>query len=528
MKKILFFKNIKIKYLFLLTILLVNIISTTIYSIDTYITGKERILQATYDKLLTAAYGAKFFADPLHDMIKDKNPFSREEYLKIMDNLTKFARKINVEFVYTMVVHKGKIVFTSENPPPITRKKIRKNYKLRFFTEYKDASLGLIKATIDKQIHYDEYRDLWGYHRSIFLPTVSPSGKEYIIGVDIKMDYLKKTLNSFLFKTILIGVGIFTISSVFIIFIVILLVNPLKSLTNSAEIIGTGNLEVEIPDVKIGYEITKLTETMTLMQRALKTYIEMLKKTVADNERIESELRIAHNIQMNILPKVFPTRKEFDIYAFIKPAREVGGDFYDFFFIDQDHLGFVIADVSDKGIPSALFMAVAKTLIKSKTIPERQPGEILFKVNNELCQNNESSMFVTVFLGILNIKTGNILYSNAGHNPPLIIKNNSIEFLKVSTNFVLGGIENTEYTTESLKLEHGNIIFLYTDGVTEALNEQGEFFSDKRLKQELINNINYSLKDMILNIKQKIELFSINTKQTDDITMLAIKFIERE
>ena len=526
MKQIISFKDIKIKYLFLMAIILINIVSLAFYSTERYITGKNLIIKDLDAKLLTAAYGAKFYTDPYHDQITDENSFEREDYLTRMDQLTHYGQKIDIEFVYTVIVNNGKIVFTSENPPLPEKKELRKTYKTKFFVEYKDASNGLLKAIKDKKVYYDEYDDRWGYHRSIFLPTKSPGGMEYIIGVDISMRDVQSMLDNLLLRTILIGLGVFTISSIFIIFMVILLVKPLKALTQAAEVIGNGNLDAEIPDARLGYEISKLTETIQIMQRALKSYIDMLKQTITDSERIESELRIANNIQMDILPKSFPARAEFDVYVFIKPAREVGGDFYDIFFVDDDTIGFVIADVSDKGVPAALFMAVAKTLIKAKSIKRVQPGEILAEVNDELCKNNESSMFVTAFFGMLNIKTGELIFSNAGHNPPLIMKSdNTAEFLQLNPNFVLGGMEDFQYKTESLKLQKGDIIFMYTDGVTEAMNEQGDFYSDKKLKDELKGLTNESCQQIIETTSKKIEAFAGNAEQTDDIAIMAVKFI---
>ena len=516
-------KNIEIKYLFLLTILLVNIICTAFYIIDIYTTDEENIIKEIDDKLITVAYGSKFLTDNYHDKITDKSSISNKEYMQVVNKLTNFSRKTKVEYVYTMILYKGEIVFTSDT---ISEK--RDKYA-KFFQDYTDATKALIEAGKDKKIHYAEYRDSWGKHRSVFFPTKSVQGKEYIIGVDISLDFLNQKINNLLFKTILIGFSVFIISSILIIFIVILLVKPLKYLVKAAEVIGTGNLEVKLPDVKLGYEIGKLTETFRYMQTSLKEYINKLTETTAANERIESELRIAHDIQMNIIPKTFPPfpdREEFDIYAVMKPARQVGGDFYDFFFIDDEHFCFVIADVSDKGVPASLFMAVTKTLIKAKASNDLTAGEILTKVNYELSQDNDSCMFVTAFLGILNTRTGDVSFSNAGHNPPLIIKyGNEVEFLNPQTNFVIGAMMEVEYKTESLILAPGDVLFMYTDGVTEAMNSQLDLFSDNRLKEELIKSNGKTNQDIISDVMQSIETFADNAIQSDDITIMAMKFM---
>ena len=263
--------------------------------------------------------------------------------------------------------------------------------------------------------------------------------------------------------------------------------NPLRAMAKATEAIATGNLDVDLPIVKSGDEVGRLSEAFRYMKTSLKEYIRQLTETTATQERIESELKIAHDIQMNILPMKFPPypeRKEFDIRAFIEPAREVGGDFYDFFFIDEDHLCFVIGDVSGKGIPASLFMAMTKTLIKVIASKEVAPGEILSKVNHELAQGNDSCMFVTIFCGILNTKTGEVLYANGGHNSPLIISDGQeATFLNGKRGLVVGPVEESVYETETFFLQPGEALFLYTDGVTEAMNGEGDLFSDDRLKK---------------------------------------------
>lgn len=303
---------------------------------------------------------------------------------------------------------------------------------------------------------------------------------------------------------------------------------PLREMANATKDIGSGNLDIELPPVRSHDEVGKLTEAFGYMKRSLKEYIRELTETTASKERIENELKIAHDIQMSILPKMFPPfpeRREFDIYATIKPAKEVGGDFYDFFFIDDEHLCFVIADVSGKGIPASLFMAVTKTLIKAKAAKGSLPSDILSEVNNELCIGNDNTMFVTVFCGILDIHSGKVFYSNGGHNPPLLVrKDGNIAFLGTSNGVMLGVLEGFEYKTESLVLEQGDTLFLYTDGVNEAMNSQQELFSEQRLMEELIGCQNRSTKNTVELVMGKLSEFSSGADQSDDITILVMRF----
>ena len=248
--------------------------------------------------------------------------------------------------------------------------------------------------------------------------------------------------------------------------------------------------------------------------------------------KTEAELNVASHIQKNMLPCIFPPypeREEFDIYATMMPAKEVGGDFYDFFLIDSDHLAIVIADVSGKGVPAALFMVIAKTLIKNNTAGMTEPKGIFEKTNNQLCENNEEGMFVTAFMGILELSTGVFSFVNAGHNPPLLKrKGQEFDWLSVKPGFILAGMEGMKYQQESITLSEGDELYLYTDGVTEAMNLENELFSDKRLKEALNRHRDLELKDLLASMKQEIDQFANGAKQADDITMLALRINEEK
>jgi len=285
-------------------------------------------------------------------------------------------------------------------------------------------------------------------------------------------------------------------------------------------------------------EMGHLAETLINMEKTLQQYIMDLKETTAANEKIRSELRIAHDIQMSMLPQTFPAfpkRDEIDIYAMLEPAKEVGGDLYDFFFIDHDHLCFMIGDVSDKGVPAALFMARSKSLIRSTSMLLKKgkegipsPSEIISEVNNELTRDNEHCMFVTLLLGILNIKSGNISITNAGHNLPYLLKENKIELIELPHKTPLGLRENVQYTSEELILSDHQSIFLYTDGITEATNEKDELFGENKLEKTLRTLSNSSPYTVLKMIIKEVHDFAGNTSQSDDITMLAIQYFAKK
>jgi len=241
------------------------------------------------------------------------------------------------------------------------------------------------------------------------------------------------------------------------------------------------------------------------------------------------ELEVAARIQTSILPKdfpPFPERHEFEIFAAMTPARQVGGDFYDFFFLDEDRLAFVIGDVSGKGIPAALFMAVCRTLIKATAMREPDPDACLDTVNRLLCAENSSMFFVTVFYGVLNTRTGEVHYGNAGHNPPYWLRRNGMPptALKNQGGLVLGVLDTATYRRDSLSLAPGECLFLYTDGITEAMNPELAQFQDTRLVERLIESAEQPLNDMMGCVVKGVEAFTDGHPQHDDITMLAIRF----
>lgn len=244
--------------------------------------------------------------------------------------------------------------------------------------------------------------------------------------------------------------------------------------------------------------------------------------------KTEAELDIASKIQRDMLPGVFPAfpeRSEFDVYAMMEPAREVGGDFYDFFLVDDTHLAVVIGDVSGKGVPAAMFMVVSRTLIKNQTQPGLALGDVFTRVNNQLCENNNEAMFVTAFMGVLDLLTGRFEYVNAGHNPPLLRRaQGNFEFLKIRPGFVLAGMEDMHYHADEINLYEGDRIYLYTDGVTEATNAGQKLYGEERLLNSLNRGHSLALPELLHQIKKDIDVFVGDAEQFDDITMLVLEY----
>jgi serine phosphatase RsbU (regulator of sigma subunit)/uncharacterized membrane protein len=315
------------------------------------------------------------------------------------------------------------------------------------------------------------------------------------------------------------------------IFVVRRLTSPVSILCTAAEQIGSGDYQTAAlrPVIKRGDELGELARTLRNMGESLKTHIQELQEATAARERIESDLRVATDIQMSMLPRVFPPfpeRREFDIFAMMQPAKEVGGDLYDFFLIAPDKLCFVIGDVCGKGIPAALFMAIAKTLLKTAGMAGVSPDKMLSQTNETLYAENDSSMFVTAFCAILDTTSGEMTFANAGHPPPLRYDSvNGFQYLKVSEGFVVGPLPEPVFTCDKMTLKPGEVIFLYTDVVTEATDENNRLYSEARLQKALAGASHTDVTATVKWIQKDISDFVQGAPQSDDITMLAVRFL---
>ncbi len=271
-----------------------------------------------------------------------------------------------------------------------------------------------------------------------------------------------------------------------------------------------------------------LMEELQMRNQELQQSLEDLKRTTSVKDRMQGELNVGREIQMSMLPlefPAFPDRSDFTVFAALHPAREVGGDFYDFFLIDEERFCLCVGDVSGKGVPAALFMAVTKTLIKSRAANDLSPASILSHVNTELSHKNDSSMFVTVFLGILDLRGGELVYTNAGHNPPYLKKaEGDVLRLDARHGPILGAMEGLAYTQDTTSLVVGDLLFLYTDGVTEAMNEEQRLFSDERLEDWLASTPLTSVEDAVQAAVDAVWDFQGSAEQADDVTVLAVQF----
>lgn len=302
---------------------------------------------------------------------------------------------------------------------------------------------------------------------------------------------------------------------------------PIHKLLCNVERIGKGELNTKV-EVETTDEIGNLAAAFNRMQDDLQAYISQITLITAEKERIGAELSVATQIQADMLPNIFPAfpeREEIDIYAAMTPAKEVGGDFYDFFMVDDTHLAMVMADVSGKGVPAALFMVIGKTLIKDHTKPDRALKDVFTEVNRLLCESNEEGLFITAFEGVLDLETGHMVYVNAGHEPPFIADSSGVyRMYQIKPGFVLAGMEGLQYGQGELELMPGDKVFLYTDGVTEATNERQELYGMKRLEEALNKHAVLSPQQLLAAVKSDIDSFVGDAEQFDDITMLSFVY----
>jgi sigma-B regulation protein RsbU (phosphoserine phosphatase) len=328
---------------------------------------------------------------------------------------------------------------------------------------------------------------------------------------------------------VLVVVGL-SLLSIFVVKIIQNITDPLKHLADSAKVIAAGNFNIKLPDIKTHDEMEELCSSFAFMQKELAEYIVSLKETTTAKEKIESELRIAREIQMAMIPHIFPPfpdLPQIDVFAILKSAKEVGGDLYDFFVIDGNKFCFAIGDVSGKGVPASLFMAVTRTLVRSISDKEVAPSIIMSTLNKSLSDNNESCMFVTFFLGVLNLQSGELKYTNAGHNPPVIIRRDGEVAMFEKTNYIPVGLyENYEYGESSLQLNPGDKVFLYTDGVSEAENSDNVLFGEGNLMKIICENWDSTPRDLIQKIEGDVANHVKGYMQSDDITMMTITYNE--
>ncbi|MFH0996516.1 MAG: SpoIIE family protein phosphatase [Pseudomonadota bacterium] len=360
---------------------------------------------------------------------------------------------------------------------------------------------------------------------------------DWFLIIAVPVDEIQAPATALVTRQSLIIAVIFAISLIAAIFMVASLSRPLNLLAAYAKELPLQDftsarvLSSPIDELPQKYrdEVGRLAESFIYMRVELKKNIHGLMDAIAARQRLESELNVARDIQLGILPKIypaFPEHKEFALFALLEPAKEVGGDLYDYFFIDEDNLCFTIGDVSGKGVPAALFMTITMTLVKTSAKKGMSPADMMHQINNSLSADNPNSMFVTLLIGIFNIRTGLLQYVNAGHNPPIVVSRKDGVYYKRDISGPIAGImEGFQFKEIQLQLDHRDALFLYTDGITEAMNTENQLFSEARLLKELEAHRDEPVEDFIVRINEAVTLHAGEAPQSDDITMLFIRYM---
>jgi sigma-B regulation protein RsbU (phosphoserine phosphatase) len=401
------------------------------------------------------------------------------------------------------------------------------------------GNYGAYQVEIDGEEFYDFAAGIaetgWVLCARVSIAEIIAPSIETKREIDIVTDNTQKFIRQGLARTLLRFIIIFAISAILVVGFSFALsrtiIRPIEELAINVRKIGKGDLESKI-DVLGKDEIAELGNAFNTMVSELKDYIHNLETVTADKERINGELNVAARIQNDMLPNIsqkISNQDRLALYAKMVPAKQVGGDFYDFFYLNPEKTKavFVIADVSDKGVPAALFMVIAKTLLKTHMIHGLDPAETLRLVNNLLCEDNTLSMFVTVFLSVLDLETGTLSYTNGGHNPPLIsLSGEPYQFMELKKGVPLGMLEDSTYILCETKLNPGDKLYLYTDGVNEAMNTNGEQLGNERFLTKANEARDLNPEQFDEAIRQTIADFTDGAEQSDDITTVVINYIK--
>ncbi len=439
-----------------------------------------------------------------------------------------------MERSYAFPVSGGNVSFScvlSNDGTYLTHPDEKRILKGNFFVHIKDAEEpGLAQKTISKmkkgeKSHEEVYNEVRVNRVKTYLFYSPLRGTDWIFVVAVS----KMSIN---IVGIIIGMIMMmvVIAVLMVTFFVCRLAiqrasNPLKQLAATADKMAGGKFDTPLPDIKSHDEIHLLRDAFENMQLSLTSYIEELKSTTAAKASMDSELKIAHDIQMSMLPKTFPAfpdRHDIDIFGLVKPAKAVGGDLYDFFILDEK-LFFCVGDVSGKGVPASLVMAVTRSLFRNIAAYAREPEHIMTAINDALSNNNETGMFVTLFIGVLDLETGQMSYSNAGHNPPLLLTDDKTAFISCDANISAGVMSGWQFSLQHLQLKPGECLFLYTDGLNEAEDINLSQFGMERMV-DVAKSASKQPKALIDTMSASVAEFVGDAEQNDDLTMLAIQY----
>ena len=520
-------------------IVLLLVLFSLIVSIIGYNGFTEALLNQYSESAFHTARIASLIVDA--DLIDEywQSGGETEEYRQVWSSLTRLCNSSNSTFIYVIEPDRTDYAHISFLFSTINSKSHYTVYDFGYLRnttnqEYREKYRALCEGKTSQEL---VIRDK-GYietdsHITAIVPLKDDEGQvRALLCVQKQLDVLFSARNTYIRRValalgtlvlyVIIGQSIY-LNQVFL--------SPIRQISEEATRFSEENVasERKLQDtIRNRDEIGQLAASIDRMEEQIQDYITDLTQITAEKERIITELALGTRIQMSMIPHSFPPfpgRGEFELYATVDPAREVGGDFYDFFLIDEDHLGLVIADVSGKGIPGALFMMASKIILQSCAMLGKSPAEILEKTNEAICSNNQAQMFLTVWLGILEISTGKLTAANAGHEYPMLKHaDGRFELLKDKHGFVIGGMEGVQYKEYELSLEPGTKIFVYTDGLTEASTVDNQMFGTERILAALNEEPGAGPEQLLGNVRAAVDSFVKDAEQFDDLTMLCMEY----
>lgn len=519
----------------LLLLLTLNLVSALAYTTALYQTSRTEIMSGIDARLEAGAYAVReIVPEGYHARIEGAESIPQEEYEDLRTRLSRFAEESDFVYVYSYMQFGDDIrVISTSNTP----EELANGDGTGFFALYDTAPPELLRTFADKRVRFDEYEDSFGRFRSIFLPLTSDAGQTYVVGADIDLATLDTRLDDALEKSILIGLAMFALTMGVGWLLIMRIVDPLVRLTTFTRNIEQRSFAADADELaamnqisaRRGDEVGSLAEAMAGMIGRLQRYLVDLEAATAARVRVESELSAAREIQVGMLPRTFPPfpdKTDLDVYAMLESAKEVGGDLYDYFLIDENRLFFVVGDVSGKGVPAALFMAMTTSLFKAHAMSGASTREIMTRVNEELSRENAAEMFVTVFACILDLRDGTVEYSDGGHEAPFIVrKGGAVERLAKHQGMALGILEDVAYRADRFRLDAGDALVLFTDGVSEATNADDDLFTTDRIESALsAAREEVSARRIAQGLSESVSAFVGAVPQSDDIAILVVGY----
>ena len=519
----------------LLLLFILNLVAAIAYSTMLYSIDRREIIAGIDAKLETAVHAVReMVPDGYHRRVHGPGSISPAEFGQLQAKLSGFADRSGLIYVYTYMRFGPHIYTTATSATP---REIAAHGETRYFTRYDTAPAKLYQSFNDGQVRFDEYQDSFGRFRSIYMPVRAGDGRIHVIGADVDLGSLDQRLSKSLITSILVGVAMFVLSMVVGSLLINRIVGPLVRLTSYTRNIEERSFQSNEEELHAMHaiggsrrdEVGSLAEAMSGMISRLQRYLVEMEAATAARERVEGELSAARDIQIGMVPRqfpAFPDHDEIDIHALLEPAKEVGGDLYNYVMIDEHRLFFVIGDVSGKGVPAALFMAMTSTLFRANALSAMSTSELMVRVNTELARDNAANLFVTAFAGVIDLRDGSVEYSDAGHEAPFLLRaDGRVSRLPKPEGMALGIFDDAEFAGASVRLAPGDALILFTDGVSEATTADERLFTVDRIEATLSAlEAEASARRIATGVADAVNIFVGEAPQFDDIAILVVQY----